>query len=73
MLFRSIIPLLVLLYFIEKVSGDIATFEQALTCVIVCEAIAIPIDPLPVWAYQRNIEITGTSLKKIWDKIGKSL
>ena len=70
---KVIIPLLILLYFVVKMSGDIETFIQSLECVIVCELIAIPIDPLPVWAYQRNIEITGISLKKTWDKIGKSL
>jgi len=70
---KVIIPLLILLYFVVKMSGDIETFIQSLECVIVCELIAIPIDPLPVWAYQRNIELTGISLKKIWDKIGKNL
>lgn len=59
-------PLILLFYWISSIEGNIELFKQAMICVIICEAIAIPINPLPIWAHQKNIELTGLSIKEIF-------
>jgi len=46
-------------------------YEQVLEVVILCEMVAIPVNPLPLWAYQKNIEFTGLSLKSLSKTMGK--
>lgn len=55
--FASIIlPLLLLYLLIDSIENNIALFKQALGCVILCEAIGIPLNPFPAWIAKRQIE-----------------
>ena len=51
---KVIIPLMALLCVVMAISSNIKYFEQALCCVIICEAIAIPINPFPQWIYKKT-------------------
>lgn len=55
---KIIIPLLTALIILYNVRDDIDALIQALSCVTICEAIAIPLNPLPKWAYemQKNVK-----------------
>jgi len=63
--------LLLPLLWVQAIEGDIEMYEQVLEVVILCEMVAIPVNPLPLWAYQKNIEFTGLSLKSLSKTMGK--
>ena len=55
--FVSIILPLVLLYLlITSIEGNIVLFKQALGCTILCETMAIPLNPYPSWLAKRQLE-----------------
>ena len=54
--FKIILPLVILLLFVREIKSNIKLVEQALGCVILCEAVAIPINPFPSWLEKRRIE-----------------
>lgn len=54
---KVILPLLVLLLIVEGIKNDIALFEKALEVTIVCELVAIPVNPFPAWLYKRKMEM----------------
>jgi len=68
-----VIFLLLPLLWIQAIEGDIEMYEQVLEVVIMCELIAVPINPLRIWARQKNIEFNELSLKSIGKTIGKFL
>ena len=51
-----ILPLILLYLLINSIEDSIQLFKQALGCVILCEAIAIPINPFPEWLVKRQAE-----------------
>ena len=53
---KIILPLTILLLLITSVQNSISYFKQALGCVIICEAIGIPLNPFPAWLEKRRIE-----------------
>ena len=55
--FASIIlPLLILYLLVDSLENSIALFKQALGCVILCEAVGIPLNPFPAWIAKRQVE-----------------
>ena len=54
--FKIILPLLILLLLVVEIENHISLVKQALVCVIICEVIGIPLNPLPDWLEQRRIE-----------------
>jgi len=73
-----ILPLLIVLIALKAIENNIKYFEQVLTCVTICEAIGIPLDPFPDWLEKRRVErgkehaetITDVVLDKIKEKFG---
>lgn len=67
-----IIPLILLYLLINSIESNIHLFKQALCCVILCEAIALPINPFPKWLAERqqenSKEKTETLSDIFWDK-----
>ena len=51
-----ILPLVVFYLIVWGIEQNITLFKQALGCVILCELVAIPINPFPAWVYKRQIE-----------------
>lgn len=62
-----ILPLVVLYALISSIESDIALFKQALGCVILCEMIGIPLNPLPGWLEKRRIEQKKTDAESVSD------
>lgn len=48
------IPLIALYWILWAISANITIFLQALAVVIVCETIAIPVNPLPQWVDEKT-------------------
>lgn len=46
------LPLLAFFMLINSMKDNLDYFLQALGCVILCETIAVPLNPLPKWAYE---------------------
>lgn len=70
-----ILPLVILYALINSIEGSIKLFKQALGCTILCEAIGIPINPLPAWLEKRReeqgIEKAEGLSDIFWDKFFK--
>lgn len=52
-------PLLILYAILHGIANNIETLKQAVVCVTICETVAIPVDPFPVWLakkYQGRFE-----------------
>lgn len=54
---KIIVPLLAMTLILYSVRESIDLMIQVMGCVTICEAIAIPLNPLPEWAYeaQKNV------------------
>lgn len=54
---KVILPLVVVWVVVYSIKSNVDLFLQVMGVVIACEAIAIPINPLPKWAYesQKNV------------------
>ena len=55
-LVKIILPLLVLYVIVSSVLDSVALFKEALGCVILCEAVGIPLNPFPTWLEKKRIE-----------------
>lgn len=64
---RVIIPLLILLLVVNSMRNNVDVFIKALSCVIICEAIAIPINPLPKWVYEKQKDVAVEERKDTVD------
>jgi hypothetical protein len=61
---KVILPLVCVYMLVEALKGSIDYFAQALAFTIVCEIIAIPINPLPKWlADTRTEQLNGFAKK----------
>ena len=54
---KVILPLLAVLVIVEGIKADIQLFERALGVTIVCELVAIPINPFPEWLEKRQKDL----------------
>ena len=54
---KIIIPLCVIMVILYNIKSNIDLFLQVMGVVTVCEAVAIPINPLPKWAYECQKEV----------------
>jgi hypothetical protein len=52
--FKVLLPLLILLLICMAIKSNIEYFIQALGCVLICETIAIPVNPFPQWVYEQT-------------------
>ena len=59
---KIILPLLALLCMINGIKANIDAFSQALTITIICECIAIPINPIPQFMWENNIEMSNLKM-----------
>lgn len=65
---KVIVPLLALFFAIKAIQDSIDAFLQALGAVIACEAVAIPLNPLPKWAYEQSRGATEDAIEVILGK-----
>lgn len=62
-----IVPLIILYLLIVNIEDSIDLFKQALGCVILCEAVAIPINPFPSWIAKKQEENLNEKINNVSD------
>ena len=62
--YLALIPLIVFILILHSVKQNIDKLETFLIFLAMCEAVAIPINPMRKWAEQNNIEIAENFLMK---------
>lgn len=68
----SLIPLLCAILVIHAVRNNLDGFERFLIVTFVCEALAVPANPLPHWGLQNHIEMSeGFIVSAIKKGLGK--
>jgi len=58
----GLIPLFAAIIIIHSVKNVMEDFERFLIVVLICEAIAVPVNPLPKWAAENNIKLAEVTL-----------
>lgn len=66
---KIILPLLVALITLYSVRDNVDLMIQVLGCVTICEAIAIPLNPLPKWAYEKQKDVKEEERKETTEYI----
>lgn len=51
---KVLVPLGTILAICISIRSNIDMFIQAMSCTLVCEAVAIPINPFPKWVYEKS-------------------
>lgn len=64
---KVIVPLIVAMVVLKSIQDNVALMIQVLGCVVSCEAIAIPLNPLPKWAYEMQKDVKDTEKKDTID------
>ena len=60
--YTLLIPMIILIFILDSIKDNIAAFEQVMIFLTICEAIAVPINPMRRWAFEHNIEMKGNFL-----------
>lgn len=66
--FKIIVPLLLMYVALNVIGRNIDQFMQVIVCVILCEIVAIPINPLPKYMHDNNIEKVESLMDTFWKK-----
>ena len=66
---KIIVPLVALYVILYNIQSNLQLFLQALGCVILCEGIAIPLNPMPKWAYEQQKDVRAEERKETADYI----
>ena len=66
---KIVLPLLIVLLIVYSVQNTIEMLIQVLSCVTLCEAIAIPINPLPKWAYDMQKDLKDSEKLETMDYV----
>ena len=64
---KIILPLLMALAILKSIKDSVDTMMTVLGVVIVCEAAAIPLNPLPKWAYEMQKDVRVEERKETMD------
>lgn len=65
---RVIIPLVALFVIIKVSVANLENFLEALGCTILCETVAIPLNPFPAWIKKNQTEDVLEAVKKVVNK-----
>ena len=64
---KIIVPLIGFLLILKNIRDNIDLLMQVVGCVAVCETIAIPLNPLPQWAYEMQKDVAVEERKETMD------
>ena len=70
---RVIIPLSILFLILFAIRNNIDIFLQALGCVILCELIALPINPFPAWVKKSQKDVREEERKGTIDYLADKI
>ena len=57
-----LIPIFGALLLVHSLKNTLAEFEKFLIVLIICEAVAVPINPMPTWAHQNEVKETESAV-----------
>lgn len=60
--YTALLPILFAIIMIEMVKDSIGDFQKFLIFMIICEGVAVPINPMPKWGQQNHIDLAQTTL-----------
>ncbi len=66
--YSLLIPMVIVILILDSIKDSIAAFEQVMIVLTVCEAVAVPINPMRRWAWEHNIEMKGHFLTDVISK-----
>ena len=66
--YSLLVPIIVVILIIEVTKDKIEGFERFLIFMVACEAIAVPINPMPKWGAINNVEFLSGIFEKFWRK-----
>lgn len=66
---KVILPLGMVLLVTIAIQNNVKYFIQAMSCVIICEAFAIPLNPFPQWVYMKTAGKLDSTLDFLANKI----
>ena len=64
---KIILPMAIFMVILYNIKNNVEIMIQVMGCVISCEAIAIPLNPLPKWAYDMQKDIRDSEKKDTID------
>ena len=64
---KIVVPLLAMTLILYSVKDSINLMIQVMGCVTICEAVAIPFNPLPKWAYEKQKDVRIGERKETFD------
>lgn len=64
---KIIVPLVAFLLILNSVKENVELMIQVVSCVTLCEAVAIPLNPLPKWAYEMQKNVRDNERKEAFD------
>lgn len=67
-LVKVILPLVICLLVLRAMKNNIDAMIQALTCTIICEMVAIVVNPLPKWVEDNHIERESLKVSALFNK-----
>lgn len=62
--YMLLIPIIVALVLVHNLKNTLESLERFLIVLVLCEAIAVPINPMQKWAYQNHVEQADGVLSK---------
>lgn len=64
---KTVIPLVAFLAVLQSVKDNVELLMQVVGCIIACELVAIPLNPLPQWAYEAQKDVRAEERKEAAD------
>lgn len=70
--YMALIPVFAFILLLQVIKTNVEGFQRFLIFMIICEAVAVPVNPIPKWAMQNHIDMAENFLVKTIKKaIGK--
>lgn len=66
--YALLIPAIIFIFLLDSIKDSIAAFEQVMIALVICEAVAVPINPMRRWAWEHNIEMKGNFFVNVISK-----
>ena len=68
---RILLPLAAILAIVVSIRNSVETFIQALSCVLICEVISIPLNPFPEWIWKKSKGKFESTVDYIADRLNQ--
>jgi hypothetical protein len=64
---KIILPLIMLILGLYWLKDCLPQLMEFLIFIVICETVALPINPLPSWLFEKGIEVSAFKIKSIFD------